>query len=1018
MRKHFFFSLCLLQLLFFSSSTEGHSILSDYYARTWGIEQNLPQGTIPCLAQTADGYIWMGTQESLSRFDGVRFTNFTTKNTPVMKSSWIQSMTLSQSQGLIIGTWRGGIYRVEGNRISPLTKNQKTELDQAIVFALAVTADDTIWAGTSDGLFSFHEGQYRHYNENDGFPADTVRSLIADSGGTLWIGSQDQGLWTVQNGVFTQVNETDSMLGSRIWALCRDGEKGIWIGNGIILSHWDGQVFSHVKVPVQKPSNLITGLARSEDGSVWLGLQNEGIWQYKDGEFRGISEKDGLNSNLSQSVLVDREQNVWVGTNGSGVTQLVRNKIRVISRDEGLSAKEIWTVRESEDGSLWIGTHGGGLNRLMDGVIRQYDLKFGLPSLFITALHQSPADKSLWVGTGDNGIIRIQGEDISHINLGSKLTENTVYAISEQSDGTLMVGTESGIAYWKNDSVVRWLTVRDGLSHNSVREFTQIPDSDEFWVATDIGLNLLSKDRVTASWKKSDGLSEDALNGLYLDRDNMLWICTYGGGLIHFDRETFTAFTSNEGLHNDVIYDLVEDDNGLMWMSSNRGVFAVRKSELLDFIQHRTRRITSFPLGIGDGLKALECNGGRQPAVWLTRSGMAAFATINGVALLDTKQFRTDEPAPDVIVEALRINEKPFELVSPLSVPPGRRNLDIDFTAPFFSAPEKIRFQYRLLPFDEDWQESRSLRTAHYTNIPHGEYTFELRSSNRFGIWNDKVARMQIVFRPFFYETVSFRLLLAFVLFVLVMLYLRLRTRKLEKSKKELEQAVALRTRELKEAYDKMEKLSLTDTLTSLFNRRYFHNIIDREIRLVVRQCSKPKDNSISFAMGFLMIDIDHFKQINDQHGHLCGDLFLQMISKRFLSTLRTSDLIVRWGGEEFLVISKENDFDGAKKLCKRLLRAINSEPFECKGKVINGSVSVGFCPFPVSAGTPELLSWEETVKLADLALYQAKNSGRNCAFGIRMNAAKLTEENLRIMREDFTQAVEQKIIELIRVDD
>lgn len=992
------------------------SIRNDYYAKIWGIEHGLSQGTIPCMLQTPDGYIWLGTQESLSRFDGIRFVNYTSKNTPILKSSWVQSMALSRANNLLLGTWRGGVYELIEGRFHPLHHEPHPVFDQAIIYALAAAEDGSVWAGTSEGLFSLHKGKIQAYKPENEAPIETIRSLALTRDGSLWIGTQDQGLWIFRDKRLQPVHNTNCQAGSMVWAMAPAGPDGLWIGCGHTLLHHDGKTFTAHPVPVRQAKNHITAIAQAQDGAVWLGMQSEGAWRFNRGEFTAVNTQDGLGSELTQSLLEDREKNIWVGTNGSGVTQFVHNKIRVLSRAEGLSAKEIWTVMEADDQSLWIGTHGGGLNRYQDGRITAYTQDDGLSSQHVTALHQSPRDGSLWIGTEDNGINHLKDGRITRYRLGPSLSENIIYAIHEQVDGTMLIGTAAGIAFFRDGQVSRRLTTQDGLTNNAIREFVPTPNAGELWVSADIGLNLIRDGRVVSAYGKREGLMEEALNGLYLDGDDHLWIGTYGGGIVHHHAGQFTTIGSESGLHNDVIYDIIEDEYGRLWMGSNRGIFAVIKADLLDFIAGRLSRITCIPLGIGDGLKALECNGGRQPSAWLTRTGLACFATINGVAMLDTHGFKLDEPAPDVLFEQVRINNQPLPLTDYLSISPGKRNLDIDFTVPFFSAPEKIRIRYRLVPFEEEWQENTGLRQAHYTNVPQGSYHFELESSNRYGLWSEgqKPSALTLHFRPFFYETWVFWMLGLLLLLAFIAFLVHRRTRQLEKSKRLLEIAVEARTQELKEAYAKMERLSLTDTLTCLFNRRYFHNIIDREISMVIRQYNRPTAPEISFAMGFLMIDIDHFKQINDQYGHLCGDHFLQMISRRFLDTLRSSDLIVRWGGEEFLVLSKENDFEGARLLCSRLLAAINQTPFVLDEHTIMGSISIGFCPFPVSPEKPELFSWEDTVKLADQALYQAKKSGRNCAVGVKLNTDQLDENQIKTIRDDLNKAIEQKLLNIV----
>ncbi len=1012
-RYNFFAGAAICSLLLFTLQLKAGTIRADYYVRVFGIEHGLAQGTVSCLAQTPDGYIWMGNQESLSRFDGFRFINFTTKNSPVLKSSWIRSLALSSEHGLLIGTFRGGIYALRNGKFHNLIPDNYPKLAQAIIFALAASDDGTIWAGTSEGLFSVQKGKIRHYDRSSGIEAETILSLLVDREQRLWIGTLDQGLWLYEKGKFTHFNKNNGLKDNRVWALAKDLKKGIWIGSGTVLTYFDNQNFSYFPVPVSKTPDQITGLALGADGSVWLTIQNEGIWRFHNGTFSSATELEGLGSNLTTTVLIDREQNIWVGTNGAGVSQLVSNKVQVISKEEGLSARQIWTVMEAQDGSLWVGTHGGGLNRIKNGAIEHYGLKQGLPSLFTTALFQSTHDQTIWAGTEDSGIFKIDERGITSFSLGNSIAENTVYAISEQQDKTLLIGTAAGIVFFKNDQIIDRLTTKNGLNDNAVREFAPADRPDEFWVSTDIGLNLLYQKKIIGSWRKSDGLSEEALNGLYYDKEKNLWIGTYGGGLIHFKNNRFTTISTQNGLHNDVVYAIVEDKSGRFWMSSNRGIFSVSRKELLDFVDKKIKRINSFPLGLGDGLKALECNGGRQPAGWLSSSGFACFPTINGIAMLDTRLFSTDEQAPPIVFEKFTFNNLEVEIAPRIYLAPGKRNIDIEFSTPFFSAPDKILFQYRLVPFEQEWHETRIMRMAHYTNIPPGNYRFEVRSSNRFGVFNRDSSALEIVFLPFFYETTWFRLVLILLILLIVIGYVRWRVAHLEKRKKELEIAVSERTKELQEAYKQMEQMSLTDPLTQLYNRRFFHNVIEREVSLVIRRYTRPADNP-PFAIGFLMIDIDHFKSINDNYGHLTGDQFLQLLSKRFLNTLRSSDLIVRWGGEEFLILSKQNDFEHARQLCRRLLSVINRQPFQIENNTIRGTISIGFCPFPLIPAQPRVFSWEDNVNLADQTLYYAKNSGRNCSAGLRICREQVSEEEIQLIKNDFSAAIEQKIVEIL----
>jgi diguanylate cyclase (GGDEF)-like protein len=285
---------------------------------------------------------------------------------------------------------------------------------------------------------------------------------------------------------------------------------------------------------------------------------------------------------------------------------------------------------------------------------------------------------------------------------------------------------------------------------------------------------------------------------------------------------------------------------------------------------------------------------------------------------------------------------------------------------------------------------------------------------NNDGLWNEKGAILAITVMPLYWQTWWFKMILIFCIFLVTLLAVHIRMRAIIKKKKELETLVQLRTKELKAAYNEVEKLSITDALTGLYNRHFFINQIDKDIALVIRQNSRKNDANIVFAMGFIMIDIDFFKAVNDRYGHDAGDVILKGVAKRFTSTIRTSDIVVRWGGEEFLLISKENDFAGAKLLALRLMNAVTKKPFRPDKLDLHMTISIGFCSFPLIINNSRAFSWEETIKLADQALYIAKQSGRNRAVGIQIDHEKLNAENLDIIKNDFARAKESKIFNIV----
>jgi len=266
---------------------------------------------------------------------------------------------------------------------------------------------------------------------------------------------------------------------------------------------------------------------------------------------------------------------------------------------------------------------------------------------------------------------------------------------------------------------------------------------------------------------------------------------------------------------------------------------------------------------------------------------------------------------------------------------------------------------------------------------------------------------------PPFWKTLLFQALIVFFVLILVSFFFRNRIRNLTKRKEALERIVEERSRQLKEAYQELEKLSVTDTLTGLHNRRYFLDRVQKDIALAIRQTYRKPTERTSFSLGFLMIDIDFFKHVNDSFSHDMGDQLLKEMSIRFNRTIRTSDTLIRWSGEEFLIMSKENDTEAAGLLAERLRRAVADVPFEISGTSLTKTISIGYCAFPFLTSNARLLSWEETVQIADQALHFAKDSGRNCSVGVETLKEAYTLEDAAILKSDLPTAVEHGLIRL-----
>jgi len=472
---------------------------------------------------------------------------------------------------------------------------------------------------------------------------------------------------------------------------------------------------------------------------------------------------------------------------------------------------------------------------------------------------------------------------------------------------------------------------------------------------------------------------------IHRDGQGTLWFGTYGGGLNRYRDGEFRHVGSKDGLYDDVVYVILEDQAGNLWMTGNKGVFRVSKRDFDDVVSGRADRVDSPFYGVADGMKSRECNGGLQWAGYETADGRMWFPTIRGAVTVDPNRLPVNPVPPPVYVEKLVVDgeELPADRVD---LGPGAEKLEFHYTGLSYAVPEKVHFRYMLEGYDREWVDAGTRRVAYYTHLAPGEYVFHVHASNNDGLWNDAGARLVFSKTPHFYETGGFAASVAALIGVTLFGAYRQRIRVLRKRQRELEDLVELRTRELREA-------SLRDSLTGLRNRRYVHEIVEPETsvfaerRQYLVEHDSPRSAHLSERyMGVFLVDVDHFKSVNDTLGHEAGDRILRQLADVLAASVRKDDVVVRWGGEEFLVVLRHTAYGFLWEYANRIRRTIAETELvvsDDPGDTVRKTCSIGYAPFPFHPGVPEAVSFEQAVMLADLGLYRAKHSGRNRAVGL-----------------------------------
>lgn len=765
--------------------------LSEFSRDVWLTENGLPQNSVHAIAQTKDGYIWIGTEEGLARFDGVRFTVFDKQNTPQFKSNYIRSLWADRLGALWIGTAEG-LVRLADGKFTLFTTNEG--LPSNTIQAIYGDRSGNTWVATTTGLGLFKGEGVTTFTTTERQIGGSIQSLFEDSAGALWIATP-YGVAQFKDGKFTNYTVRDGLGSNSVRAIQQDTNGTLWFGSlGGLTSYSEGR-FKSYTTKDGLPNDRIISLQASRDGGLLIGTAG-GLCRFAGGSFHTMSAADSLSTSAILSLLEDFEGNLWIGTESGGINVLRDTKFTTYTVRNGLSNDLVKSIYEDRSGNTWIGTDGGGLNLLKDGKFTVYTTRDGLSSNIVSALFADNGG-NLWAGTPE-GLNRFTQGKFSVYTAADGLANNDVRSICEDRHGNLWIGTRGGLTRMK-DGVFKSFTEVDGLPNDLIATLHEDAQGN-LWIGTFGGLAKLSHEEFTTITTK-DGLSNDAVISLHEDADGTMWIGTNGGGLNRLKDGKLTSYTTNNGLLDDVVYRIMEDGQNNLWLSCRKGIFHISRTELDAFANKTLAAISPVAYGTADGMTTRECSGGGDPAGWRASDGKLWFATIKGIAQIDPSRIKTNSHPPPVVIEEMRIDDHAFAPHDQLELPAGTTRLDLYYTAPSFVAPEKVRFKYKLEGFDRDWIDSGTRRVAYYTNLRPGNYKFRVIASNNDGVWNETGATFGFYLKPYFYQTYWFYALLLLALAAIVWLLFRLRVRAM---RAQFRAVLAERTRIAREIHDNL----------------------------------------------------------------------------------------------------------------------------------------------------------------------------------------------------------------------
>ena len=964
------------------AADSGTPPLRDYAVDMWTTRNGLPHNSLRGIAQTPEGHLWFATWEGVARYNGLDFDLYDRSTKPGLLDNGIGALYVDRDGALWMSDSRGNVLRRTSDgrwRQWP----QQAPAPKVLIQAMQKDSKGRLWLlyeGRGLGYLS-PEGRFVYETPPPGAPVLMTLSnwLAVDDKDRVWVGSMEGVKLRGADGVLSNAPASLGLPAGTAWPYrAPDGAFWIVTNGGLYRLHDDGVRLVHALPGISQA----TAMLQDRHGDLWLGTENQGLFRIGSRGVEHLSENRQMLVGRITSLFEDAEGSIWVGANG-GLYRLRETLFSSYTTRDGLSGDYVRAVLEDDEQRLWVGS-AAGLDRVeRDGRIVPVPLRNSIdraPSILSLARSN---DGAVWVGTFGDGIYRVSRDGSSrHYGTADGLVAGNVRVMSSARDGNgIWAGTQRGVVRI-TDKGVQMLAGKD-LPGGLVTAL--LDSSDGLWIGTIEGIRVLRGNNVQR-------LDVDTLGGGrsvfgFIPIGDAMWI-TSDRGLYRYREGQLARVGLEQGMPVDTVFQMVPDQLGNAWVSSNRGVLRIRMSDLDDVANGRSQRVDVERYNEIDGMFNAQANGSTGPSALLRQDGTFWVATAGGLSMVDPQRllrFR-ERPAPPAVIENLRLDGTPMHWKAGQRTRlPGGHRLTVDYVGLSYLMSDRIRYRTRLEGLDRDWIERGTQRSVEFIGLPPGDYTLHVAAAHPGGRWGDSQAIWDFTVEPLPWQRRSVQAIAGVLLVLMLVALYRYLIHRYKTSNMRLAQQVAERTADLqlqaehlleanREKTELAERLRLQaenferqaheDPLTGLPNRRAFDEGLARDFARAQRS-GQP--------LCLVVLDIDHFKNVNDTWSHSVGDEVLQQMARLLAASSRDSDLPARLGGEEFALLLNDTTLEEAELVCMRLRGLFHSQRSWAGIDDLRVTFSAGLVLLGPGDRTPTLL-----LQRADKALYQAKSEGRD----------------------------------------
>lgn len=854
--------LVFIPIYFFNIISAQYKSPRKYVITHWGLDEGLPQSSVNDLLQSKDGYIWLATFGGLVRFDGVEFTVFDRSNAPGMISDRCVTLFEDRNGIIWIVTERGLVRKENNNGFWSYETNRSEGKDFS--GKLYQDKSGTLWIVNSD-IHRFDNGNLITYYISDD---EALRRRALNGEGDFWFIFNNRVVRLI-DGKFIMCIDMTKYSRYAAWSVKETAPGTLWITtNGSGIFRFINGTIKQFTLRNGLASNNLQHLLVDNDGILWANGTG-GISRFNGEEIESLYRHDGLSDGSVNTFIQDHEGNYWAGTFSRGLNKIQPVSITTLDKDQGLREERVLSLSPSKNGQLIIGTNGGGEFLLNNGIITRPKFPLQNDRSFVWSIFEDSRGR-IWGADGKRLFFQENGRKTEIQGFPG----NFLTAIFEDRSGAMWFGSTNGLNKFTDGKFIEY-TTREGLSSNDVRSIFE-DRHGTLWIGTTSGLNKLRNGKIE-SFTNIHDVTSHYIRFIHQDKDGILWFGTYGGGVIRLKDEIFTVYTTIDGMFDNIVSHIVEDDSGYFWMGSNRGIARVSRNELNAYERGKSDPLHVVTFGKLEGMKTIETNGGFQPSAVKDVSGKIYFPTVEGVAVVDPKKVFINKSPPAIHIEKFLIEGSQSEM-NRSDIPYDSANIEIRYTALSFTNPSKVRFKYKIEGYNSDWIDVGTRRTAYFTKMPPGEYTFRVIASNNDGYWNMEGASVSFTILPPFWMTWWFRTLMTFLFIGGTVFVVRFNEQKKIREKiRAMEKAAAVERERLRIARDLHDELGARLTEIGLMT-----DVAMKEKKK--KETSEQLENIGSTARGI----VESFREIvwavNPQQDTLDGLIdFLEQYVQRFL---------------------------------------------------------------------------------------------------------------------------------------